>query len=83
LINKGKFVLPLAVTGVYQLSLLATTSDGLEMKGQSNLYVINDKITTMKPTETTQIQITSTDTDPANLKKIQSNGVEIYSGGGE
>lgn len=53
------------------------------MNGQSNLYVINDKITTMKPTEQAEIQITTDNTTPANLRNIQSKGAEIYIGGGE
>lgn len=77
------FVLPLTETGIYQLSLTAITSEGFKMNGQSNLYVINDKVTTMKPREQAEVQITSTNTTPANFKNIQSKGVEIYTGGGE
>lgn len=77
------FVLPLAETGIYQLSLVAITSNGLRMNGQSNLYVINDKVTTMKAPEITEVQINPANTTPANFKNIQSSGAEVYSGGGE
>lgn len=72
---------PLTEGGIFEVSLTAKLDDGSLIQGKTNLNVIETKPKVVTANTPTTIPLTHTTTE--QVKKIQSTGVEVYSGNGK